>query len=465
MKHKARLVVKGYNQRAGVDFDEVFAPVARLETVRLLIAMAAHYKWRIFQMDFKSAFLNGVLKEDVYIHQPPGYVVKGHERQVLKLHKALYGLKQAPRTWNITLDIFLKNYGFARCPHEYALYVKHDGDSVMIICVYVDDILLTGAAVAEIEMFKGALIQHFAMTDLGVMSYYLGIKVEQNSECIFISQQGYISKVLSQFNMVDCNPVSTPIVPGTRLQKKGNGAPVDASLYRSLVGSLRYITCTRPDILFAVGLVCRYMESPTFDHMLACKRILRYLKGTISFGVKYVSADSFGSSLELSGYSDSDWGNDFDSRRSTTGFLFGFGLAPFSWVSKLQPIVTLSSSEAEYVAVAAAVSHCIWLRQLLEELHLVQQQPTEIGVDNQSAIAIAKNPVYHDRSKHIDVRFHFLRDSVANGVVKLVYVKTQDQLADILTKPLPLHVFTRLRSMLGVVDSSLRGAYVSNKLD
>ncbi|GAB2292881.1 hypothetical protein Dimus_038225 [Dionaea muscipula] len=300
------------------------------------------------------------------------------------------------------------------------------------------------------------------MTDLGEMSYYLGIKVEQTPEGIFISQQSYICKVLAQFNMSGCNSVSTPISVGTRLSKCGSGEPVDPSIYRSLVGSLRYVTCTRPDILFAVGLVCRYMEAPTVEHLLACKRILRYLKGTLTYGAWYYSAKS---DCALSGFSDSDWGNDLDCRRSTTGFLFSLGSTPFTWVSKLQPIVTLSSSEAEYVAIAAAVSHCIWLRQLLEEVHLLQPQPTVIGVDNQSAIAIAKNPVYHDRSKHIDVRFHFLRDSVANGVVKLIYVKTQDQVADILTKPLSLHVFARLRSLLGVIDSSLRGAYVNNKLE
>ncbi|GAB2285852.1 hypothetical protein Dimus_039724 [Dionaea muscipula] len=262
--------------------------------------------------------------------------------------------------------------------------------------------------------------------------------------------------------MLKCNSISTPISPGTRLTRTGSGKPVDTSLYRSLVGSLRYINCTRPDILFAVGLVCRYMESPTVEHLLASKRILRYLKGTISFGIWYASTDL---GLELKGFSDSDWGNDMDSRRSTTGFLFCLGSTPFTWVSKLQPIVTLSSSEAEYVAIAAAVSHCIWLRQLLEEMHLLHDQPTIIGIDNQSTIAIAKNPVYHDRSKHIDVCFHFLRDLVANGVVKLVHVKTQDQLADVLTKPLPLRAFIRMRSLLGVVDSSLRGAYVGVKLE
>ncbi|GAB2290803.1 hypothetical protein Dimus_038122 [Dionaea muscipula] len=207
------------------------------------------------------------------------------------------------------------------------------------------------------------------------------------------------------------------------------------------------------------------METPMEDHFNVCKRILRYLKGTLSYGLWYPSGSGSSTEYTLIGFSDSDWGGDFDSRKSTTGFLFCLGETPFTWVSKLQPIVTLSSSEAEYVAIASCVSHGLWLRQLLAELHVHQELPTVIHVDNQSAIAIAKNPVYHDRSKHIDVRFHFLRESVANEFVKLKYVKTQDQLADLLTKPLSLHVFTKFRSLYGVVDSSLRGAYVRNKLE
>ncbi|GAB2274840.1 hypothetical protein Dimus_039096 [Dionaea muscipula] len=283
--------------------------------------------------------------------------------------------------------------------------------------------------------------------------------------------------------MQACSPVPTPISFGTRLSKHGGGELVDSSLYRSMVGGLRYVTCTRLDILFLVEWSARFMDAPTIEHMVAYKRILRYLKGTLTFGLWYASSTpaaavtSFAlvspssaacgtvsaAQCVLFGYSDSDWGGDVDNRKSTTGFLFSLGSAPFSWVSKLQPIVTLSSSEAEYIAMASCTSHALWLRQFLAELKVEQGDPTVIFVDNQSAIAIAKNPVYHDRSKHIDVRFHFLRDAVANDVVKLEHVKTQDQLADLLTKPLATQVFTRFRSMIGLVDSSLRGAYVSKQ--
>lgn len=454
LKHKARLVAKGYNQVQGVDFEDVFAPVARLETVRLLFAIAAQFGWIIHQMDFKSAFLNGDLQENVYVRQPPGYIVKGQENRVLKLRKALYGLRQAPRTWNTTLDRFLKVNDFSRCPHEYAVYVKKDGHSVLIVCIYVDDILITGNEKSQIERFKEDLAQSFDMTDLGEMCFYLGIKVEQKPDGIFASQQAYIYKVLRQFNMSNCSPVDTPISMPSKTRDAAHAELVNSTLYRSLVGSLRYITCTRPDILYAVGFACRFMDKPTEEHMTLCKRIMRYLKGTINHGLLYTSGHG---RCELKGYSDSDWGGDLDTRRSTTGFLFSLGTTAFSWASKLQPIVALSSAEAEYIALASCASHASWLRQLLSEMHLEQKSPIELYVDNQSAIAIARNPVYHDRSKHIDVRFHFLRDLVGNGAVSLVHVRSKDQLADLLTKALPAQAFVRLRNLLGVVDSSLKG--------
>ncbi|GAB2289900.1 hypothetical protein Dimus_038074 [Dionaea muscipula] len=471
VKQKARLVVKGYNQQPGVDFNEVFAPVARIETVRLLIALAAQFKWKLYQMDFKSAFLNGVLEEDVYVQQPQGYVKQGSENKVLKLHKALYGLKQAPRTWNITLDAFLQRLNFVRCPHEYALYVRKSNGNLLIVCVYVDDLIITGSSVVLIEEFKSKLIHEFDMTDLGLLNYYLGIQVVQSSTGIFISQQSYIKKLLELYGMEHCKAVSTRMAVGTKLSRVGNGEFVDSSVYRSMVGSLRYVTCTRPDVLYSVGVVCRFMEKPREDHLAAFKRIFRYLKGTLNYGLWYSSSSTssavssssptpVATETTLIGYSDSDWGGDADCKRSTTGFLFCYGGIAFTWVSKLQPIVTLSYSESEYVAAASSVIHCLWLRQLLRELEMEHLQPTVVRVDNQSAIAIAKNPVYHDRSKHIDVRFHILREAIARGDVELAYVRTQYQLADLMTKALGYQSFARLRGLLGLVDSSLRGVYV-----
>nr|GFB86050.1 reverse transcriptase [Tanacetum cinerariifolium] len=258
-KYKSRLVAKGYKQKHGIDYEEVFAPVARLETIRMIIAIAAQHKWKIHQMDVKSAFLNGFLEEEVYVEQPEGYFAKGQEDKVLRLKKALYGLKQAPRA-----------------------------------C----------------------------------------IEVKQTEEGIFICQERYAKEILKRFGMDKCNLVGTPIEHKVKPSKHDGGKAVDSTLFKSLVGSLRYLTCTRPDILFVVGLISRFMEEPTTQHLKITKRILRYIKGTVDYGMFYSTSEDF----KLVGYSDSDWAGGKDDGRSTSGFLFFLGNNAFTWSSKKQPI-------------------------------------------------------------------------------------------------------------------------------
>ncbi|KAH9648545.1 hypothetical protein KPL70_025633 [Citrus sinensis] len=358
-------------------------------------------------MDVKSAFLNGFLEEEVYIEQTLGYVVKGHEDKVLRLKKALYGLKQAPRAWNSRIDKYFQKKGFTKCPYEHALYVKEKYGDILIVCLYVDDLIFTGSNPSLFEEFKRVMIKEFEMTDNGLMAYYLGIEVKQKEEGIFISQESYAKEIIKRFKMNDCKPISTPVECGVKLSKYDEGEDIDPTFFKSLVGSLRYLTCTRPDILYAVGL--------------------------------------------LIGYSDSDWGGDVDDRKSITGFVFFIGDIAFTWMSKKQPIVTLSTCEAEYVTAISSVCHAIWLSNLLKELSLAQEEPTEICVDNKSAIALSKNPVFHDRSKHIDTRYHFIRECIARKEVQIKYVKSQDQAADIFTKPLKQEDFVRFRSLLGVI--------------
>ena len=352
-RYKARLVAKGYRQKAGIDYDKIFAPVARMETIRLLISLAAQYKWSIYQMDVKSAFLNGVLEKEVYVEQPPGYMKVGKETKVLKLKKALYGLKQAPRAWNTRIDTYLRKNRFVQCPYEHALYVKEKEGNLLYVALYVDDLIFMGNNETMIKEFKEVMAREFEMTDLGLMKYFLGLQVRQDKTGVFVSQEAYAKSILKKNKMDDCNPVSTPMELGAKLSKFEGGDQVDANKYRSLVGSLRYLTCTRPDILYSVGVVSRFMEEPKYSHWKANKRILRYIKGTETHGLFYSESIEY----KLMGYSDSDWYGDVDDRKSTSGYVFYLEDTTFTWASKKQPIVTLSTCETEYVAASWCVGH------------------------------------------------------------------------------------------------------------
>ncbi|CAJ2672171.1 unnamed protein product [Trifolium pratense] len=451
-KFKAKLVVKGYKQEHGVDYEEVFAPVARQDTIRLVVSLAAQNSWPVFQLDVKSAFLNGELVEQVYIEQPPGYVVKGSEHKVYKLKKALYGLKQAPRAWYSCIEDHFEKAGFIKCPYEHTLFIKSgEGGKILIVCLYVDDLIFTGTDEAMFSDFKNVMMADFDMTDLGKMKYFLGIEVVQTTSGLFIGQKKYAKEVLKRFHMENCNPVGTPTEPGLKLSSDLDGERIDSTYFKQIVGSLMYLTTTRPDIMYAVCLISRYMESPTELHLKVAKRVFRYLKGTTDFGIFYMKN---GGSV-LTGFTDNDYAGDLDDRRSTSGHVFMMGSAAVSWASKKQKIVTLSTTEAEFIAAATSACQAIWLRRLLEELHFYQDGPTVIHCDNSSTIKLSKNPVLHGRSKHIDVRYHFLRDLVTDRTIDLVYCRSEDQVADIMTKSLKREAFAKLRGLLGVCSRSV----------
>jgi hypothetical protein len=448
VKYKARLVAKGYVQQAGVDFDEVFAPVARLESVRLLIALSAQEGWSVHHMDVKSAFLNGELSEEVYVRQPPGFTVDGQEDKVLRLDKALYGLRQAPRAWNAKLDRTLAELGFRRSESEHAVYARGRGASRLLVGVYVDDLIITGNDTTEIDYFKEEMKSKFKMSDLGLLCFYLGIEVQQGKDGVKLSQTAYARKILERAGMGSCNPCHVPMEPRLKLSKASTAEPVDATEYRGLVGCMRYLVHTRPNIAYSVGYVSRFMERPTVEHLNAVKRILRYIAGTLDYGCSYKRSRQ---ELKLLGYSDADMGGDIVTRKSTTGVLFFLGSSPVTWQSQKQKVVALSSCESEYIAGTTAACQGIWLAQLLAELKGEQRAPFILKMDSQSAIALSKNPVFHDRSKHIDVRYHFIRECVGDGRMDIEHVRTEEQLADILTKPLARDRFCELRVQLGVV--------------
>ena len=447
-RYKARLVVKGYKQKPGIDYFEVFAPVARMDTIRMILALTAQNHWKIHQMDVKSAFLNGVLEEEVYVEQPQGYE-KGHENQVYKLKKALYGLKQAPRAWYTRIDTYLLERDFQKCPYEHTLYIKSNtnGD-IIIVCLYVDDLIFTGSCEKMFSEFREAMTSQFEMTDLGLMSYFLGLEVKQTDNGIFISQQKYANDILKRLKMESLKPIRTPVIERLELKKEGTGELVNPTYFKSIVGSLRYLASTRPDITYGVGIISRFMEKPYQSHLQAAKRILRYVSGTRDHGILYSYTDNF----DLLGYTDSDWAGDTETRKSTSGYAFFLGSGVISWSSKKQQVVALSTAEAEYMALASGACQAIWLRWMLRELMHEQAGPTKLMCDNKSAIALAKNPVFHGRSKHIDIKYHYIREQVKDGEIELNFCRSEDQIADILTKPLKADLFERLKTMLGVMN-------------
>jgi hypothetical protein len=448
-KYKARLVAKGYSQQHGIDYTEVFAPVARMDTVRMIIALAAQKNWTIYQLDVKSAFLHGELQEDVYVSQPKGYEKKGREHQVYKLHKALYGLKQAPRAWFSRIETHFINEGFFRCESEQTLFTKRSREGkIIIVSVYVDDLIFTGDDANMLFDFKKSMMREFDMSDLGKMRYFLGIEVLQNSGGIYICQKKYALEVLKRFGMMECNAVKNPIVPGCKVNKDEDGVKVDETYYKQLVGSLMYLTATRPDMMFVTCLISRYMAKPTELHLQIAKRALRYLRGTVNFGIQYKK----GGSNELLAFTDSDYAGDIEDRKSTSGYVFVLSSGAVSWSSKKQPIVTLSTTEAEFVAAAMCVCQALWIKRVLKELGYSNEYCIQVKCDNNSTIKLSKNPVMHGRSKHIDVRYHFLRNLTKEGTIALVHCGSQDQVADLMTKPLKLDAFLKLRTLLGVQE-------------
>lgn len=431
-RHKARLVFKGYKQQYGRDYEETFAPVTRMETVSAVLSIAAQNKWKVYQMDVKSAFLNGVLMEEVYIEQPLGHEKKGQKHKVCRLKKVLYGLKQAPRAWYSRIDSYLLEKGFEKCEEEPTLYIKEKDGKLLIVVLYVDDVIFTGNDDYLIENFRLVMKEEFEMTDMGLLRYFLGIEVDQNENGIFISQARYINEVLGRFNMQECKTTITPTVMGLNLSKEDSSKDFDPSLYKSIVGNLMYLTATRPDIMFAVSLISRFMERPEEAHWQAAKRILRYVKGTKRLGILYITS----ACSDLVGYTDSDWAGSVDDRKNTSGYVFHMGSGAISWASKKQPIVALSTAEAEYVAATVATCQAIRMRRMLRSLGQEQAKTTVIFCDNSSAIALSKNSVFHKRMKHIDTRFHYIRELVRNGEITLQHCRTQEQGVDILTKPL-----------------------------
>ncbi|XP_071704142.1 uncharacterized protein [Rutidosis leptorrhynchoides] len=436
-----------------VDFGETLAPVARHDVIKLLLAVAAQRNLKIHHLDVKSAFLNAELVEEIYVKQPQGFEVAGQEDKVYRLYKALYGLKQAPRAWYSKIDAHLINHNFKRSPNESTLYVKQlNSQEVLIISLYVDDLLVIGSNDNLVEEFKKQMKSEFEMSDLGLMHYFLGMKINQQTSGVYISQKKYASDMLKRFNMFSCKPVTSPLVLNCKLSKEDGDKLADPTLYRSIIGSLLYLAISRPDLAYAASFLSRFMTSPTSSHLGAARRVLRYLKGSLDLGIMFERNKD----VKLEGYSDSDWAGSVDDMKSTSGYVFNRGSGAFCWNSKKQSVVAQSTAEAEYIAIAAAVNHAVWIRKLLSDLDLTQDSPTVIYCDNKSAIAIAENPVQHGRTKHINVKYHVIREAEKNREVKLKYCTSDDQLADMLTKSLTGMKLDQLKTRLMMSNNNLK---------
>ena len=444
-RNKARLVAQGYTQIEGVDFDETFAPVARLESIRLLLGVACFLKFKLFQMDVKSAFLNGYLNEEVYVEQPKGFVDPNCPDHVYKLKKALYGLKQAPRAWYERLTEFLVTHGYRKGGIDKTLFVKEKDGKLMIAQIYVDDIVFGGMSDEMVQHFVRQMQSEFEMSLVGELTYFLGLQVKQMEDSIFICQSKYARNIVKKFGLDNAKHKRTPAPTHVKLSKDDKGENVEQSLYRSMIGSLLYLTASRPDITFVVGVCARYQAEPKVSHINQVKRILKYVSGTCDYGLLY----SHDSSSVLVGYCDADWAGSADDRKSTSGGCFFLGNNLISWFSKKQNCVSLSTAEAEYIAAGSSCSQLVWMKQMLSEYN-VRQDVMTLFCDNLSAINISKNPIQHSRTKHIDIRHHFIRDLVEDKVIILEHVSTENQLADIFTKALDAVQFERLRGRLGV---------------
>ncbi|GJT71920.1 retrovirus-related pol polyprotein from transposon TNT 1-94 [Tanacetum coccineum] len=411
LKNKAQLVAKGYRQEEGIDFEESFAPVARIEAIRIFIANAATKNMIIYQMDVKTAFLNGDLQEEVFVSQPEGFEDQDNPTHVYRLKKALYGLKQAPRAWYDTLSKFLLANNFFKGAVDPTLFTRKSGKHILLVQIYVDDIIFASTDHNACHIFSKEMSSKFQMSMMGQMSFFLGLQVSQSPKGIFINQAKYALETLKKYGMDLSDPVDTPMVDRLKLDE-------------DLMGIL---------------------AKPTKKHLEAIKRIFRYLKGTINMGLWYPKDNA----MSLTAYADADHAGCQDSRRSTSGSAQFLGDRLVSWSSKKQRSTAISTTEAEYIAMSGCCAQILWMRSQLKDYGFLFNK-IPLYCDNKSAIALSCNNVQHSRSKHIDIRHHFIREQVENGVVELYFMETNYQLADILTKALPRERFEFLLPRLGM---------------
>lgn len=455
-RYKARLCARGFLQKEGLDYTETFSPVVRYDSLRVLLAIVTEKDLELVQFDVRTAFLHGELKEDIYMEIPEGLTVKKEENQdvVCKLNKSLYGLKQAPRCWSEKFREFLKQFKFKESEADKCVFRGRVEETDVYLALFVDDGLIAAESSRVLEKVVESLRNAFEIT-LGDGHIFVGIQIERNrdNKTMFLHQRAYTNRIIKKFEMCDAKATNLPADPHAALIKNNSGEGNSSKVpYREAVGSLMFLAIvSRPDIAYAVNSVSKFLNDYDNSHWQAVKRIFRYLIGTSDVGIEFTSG---GSTCELIGFSDSDFASDVVTRRSTTGYAFCLANGIVTWSSQRQKLVTLSTTEAEYVAAAAAAKEAVWLRKLLNDLGCRPIGATILSIDNQSAIRLIKNSEFHKRTKHIDVKFHYIRETVESGEVSVQYVPTDMQRADIFTKALPKNKFSFLCSSLGLIKAS-----------
>ncbi|GKB23015.1 retrovirus-related pol polyprotein from transposon TNT 1-94 [Tanacetum coccineum] len=413
-RNKARLVAQGYNQQEGIDYDETYAPVARLESIRILLAYACALDFKLFQMDVKSAFLNGFINEEVYVAQPLGFIDFAKPNHVYRLKKALYGLKQAPKAWYDRLKAFLIKHDYTMGMVDNTLFTKKKDPNLIIVQIYVDDIIFRSTCQEMCDDFAKIMHDEFEMSMMGELNFFLGLQIKQLVQMIYSFNQSIYKKECLRIYIVDSKPMKTPISTETKLTKDVEGESVYNTKYRGMIGSLLYLTASRPDIMFSVCLCALFQEDPKLSHLEAVKRIFRYIKGTMHLGLWYPK----GSGIETIVYADSDHAGDYVDRKSTSGICTFMGCCVTSWFSKKQTALAISTTEAEYVSVGKACQQALWMKQALVD-YGIRLDDIPIMCDNKGAIDLSKNPIQHSHTKHIEIRYHFLRDNVQKGNISI----------------------------------------------
>ena len=456
---KARLVAQGYSQKHGIDYKETFSPVVRRESIRIVLALSVSLGLHLQQMDVDTAFLNSDLDQEIYMFQPRGFVSSTHPQKVCKLKKAIYGLKQSPRLWNKNLDSFLRRIGFQSLFTDSCIYTRMDAEGIIdgLIAVYVDDLVIGMKSLSLMTKVKSALSTHYKMKDLGSLDWFLGIEITRTCQSISLTQRTFSAELLRKWRMTECNEVSTPSTTSDGLESDHDLPLTSVSVkqYRSLIGALMYLSVnTRPDLAYTVSALAQHVNNPGEIHWSCAKKVLRYLKGTLNYGITYTKAgecthESLLDDINLHGYADASYANNKKDRKSRSAYIFFLNSGPITWCSRRQRCVALSTCEAELIALNEASKELVWIRRLIKEITGYKTlQPTVVYEDNQGTIEMVKNPRYHGRAKHIDVRNFYVREIVDQHKITVAHMASKKMVADVLTKSLDATLFIPHRDRL-----------------